>query len=309
MDIIDKLKVIKKALGVTQTQLAMKLGVSFVSFNNWWNGKVIPHQKKQKAIDGLFLEVTGQKNIPESVLLDKKKNIKLRAGKHKKLLLEILKNKDIKDQFVLTLTYHTNSIEGSTLTEPDTSAILFDNIALSNKSLIEQLEVKNHQAALEYVFEYISNNGKINEALVLKLHSILMNGIQSDAGRYRNHGVRIVGVNLVTANHLKIHELINKLISKYSRNNKDVIASASLVHSEFEKIHPFSDGNGRVGRLLMNAMLLKLNFAPAIIRQERKQLYYTYLFKSQVKGDLSQLESFLYNAVDEGFNILERKNR
>ena len=78
------------------------------------------------------------------------------------------------------------------------------------------------------------------------------------------------------------------------------------MHLKFVSIHPFSDGNGRVGRLLMNAMLLKANLAPAIIRQEQKRLYYTYLYKAQTKNDQSQLEDFLYNAVMDGFRILER---
>jgi len=81
---------------------------------------------------------------------------------------------------------------------------------------------------------------------------------------------------------------------------------SASVHSKLEQIHPFGDGNGRVGRLLMNAMLLRSNFAPAIIRQEQKQLYYTYLYKAQTKEDQSQLEDFLCEAVMDGFKILDR---
>jgi Fic family protein len=87
---------------------------------------------------------------------------------------------------------------------------------------------------------------------------------------------------------------------------KDVIASSADVHSRLEQIHPFSDGNGRIGRLLMGAMLLKNNMAPAVIRQERKRLYYAYLYKAQTEGDPSQLEDFLCDAVMDGFKILER---
>jgi len=148
---------------------------------------------------------------------------------------------------------------------------------------------------------------RINEALILKLHSILMNGIQPDAGLYRRHGVRIIGVNLPTANYLKIPDLIPKIISRAGNVAKDIISLSANIHSQFEQIHPFSDGNGRIGRLLMNAMLLKENLAPAIIRQEQKQLYYTYLYKTQIKDDSSQLEDFLCDAVMDGFRILERK--
>ena len=201
---------------------------------------------------------------------------------------------------------HSNSIEGSTLTEPDTAAILFDNAALPNKNFTEQLEAKNHQAALNYLFGHIAQEEKINEPLILRLHGILMNGICPDAGAYRNHAVRITGVNLPTANCLSVPKLVHEVTARITEETKDVIALSAGVHSKFEQIHPFGDGNGRVGRLLMNAMLLSANFAPAIIRQEQKQLYYTYLYKAQTKEDQSQLEDFLCEAVMDGFKILDR---
>ena len=141
---------------------------------------------------------------------------------------------------------------------------------------------------------------------MLKLHSILMNGVRPDAGIYRNHAVRITGVNLPTANYMSVAKLMPEIMTQIAKKNKDIIAQSAGVHSKFEQIHPFSDGNGRIGRLLMNAMLLNSNFAPAIIRQEQKQLYYTYLYKAQTKKDNSQLEDFLCDAVIDGFKILER---
>jgi Fic family protein len=305
MTIRQKLEIIQKLLGLTQTKLAEKFGVSFVAFNSWWTGKAIPRPKMQAAIGELYLEVTGQKIISQSLLIAQKQLLEKKSLKHN-VISEILANPDIRDQYILKLTYHSNSIEGSTLTEPDTAAILFDNVALSDKSLTEQLEAKNHQTALNYLFDYIVKRGKINESLILKLHGILMNGIRSDAGSYRNHAIRITGVNLPTANYLSIPKLISEVMVKADKKTKDIITLSASIHSQFEKIHPFSDGNGRVGRLLMNAMLLNANLAPAIIRQEQKQLYYTYLYKAQTKDDRSQLENFLCEAVMNGFKILER---
>lgn len=304
----QKLEIIKKMLGLTQTKLAEKLGVSFAAFNSWWTGKSIPRPKAQTAIDELFLEVTGQKIIPDKELVAKKQALEQKASKHKSIVDEILDNPDIRDQFILKLTYHSNRIEGSTLSEPDTAAVLFDNVALPNKSLNEQLEAKNHQTALNYLFDYISKKEKINEGLVVKLHSMFMNGVRPDAGSYRNHAVRITGVNLPTANYLSVSKLMPEVIKNVTKKTSDIIALSASVHSKFEQIHPFSDGNGRVGRLLMNAMFLANNLAPAIIRQEQKQLYYTYLYKAQTKDDQSQLENFLCDAVMDGFNILERKD-
>jgi len=306
MTIRQKLEIIRKMLGLTQTKLAERFGVSFVAFNSWWTGKSIPRPKMQTAIDELFLEVTGQKVIPADQLSAKKLSLHQKSSEHKNVVAEILDNPDIRDRFILKLTYHSNSIEGSTLTEPDTAAILFDNAALPDKSLTEQLEAKNHQTALNYLFDYVSRQRKINEDLVLKLHGILMNGIRPDAGNYRRHAVRITGVDLPTANYMSVPKLMSKVMTRAAEKTKDVIALSASIHSEFEQIHPFSDGNGRVGRLLMNAMLLSANFAPAVIRQEQKQLYYTYLYKAQTKEDSSQLEDFLCGAVTDGFKILER---
>ncbi len=309
MNTQKKLEIIKKRLSLTQTKLAEKLGVSFVAFNSWWTEKSTPHPKSQAKIEELFLEVTGQNIIPAEVLKEKKKNLKIDSKEHKSIISEILNNPDIRDQLILKLTYHSNSIEGSTLTEPDTAAILFDNVALPDKSLVEQLEAKNHQTALNYLFEYLGGKGQIDEALILKLHSILMNSIRPDAGLYRRHPVRIVGANLPTANYLRIPELIPEVAAMAAKINGDIIANATIVHSRFEQIHPFSDGNGRVGRLLMTAMLLKSKLAPAIIRQEQRQFYYTYLHKAQTKGDYSQLENFLCDAITDGFKILNRTDK
>jgi Fic family protein len=306
MNTRQKLEIIQKMLGLTQTKLAERFGVSFAAFNSWWTGKSNPRAKMQDLIDELFLEVTGQKTIPSDQLTAKKQAIQQKSKEYKSVINEILDNPDVRDQFILKLTYHSNSIEGSTLTEPDTAAILFDNAALPNKSLTEQLEAKNHQTALNYLFDHIAKKEKVDEALVLKLHSILMNGVRPDAGVYRNHGVRITGVNLPTANYMSVPKLIPEVMTRITEKTKDVIALSSGVHSKFEQIHPFGDGNGRVGRLLMNAMLLSANFAPAIIRQEQKRLYYTYLYKAQTKDDQSQLEDFLCEAVMDGFKILGR---
>lgn len=306
MNTRQKLEIIQRMLGLTQTKLAARFGVSFVAFNSWWTGKANPRPKMQAAINELFLEVTGQKIIPQDVLTAKKQALQQKSKQHKNVVVEILDNPDIRDQFILKLTYHSNRIEGSTLTEPDTAAILFDNAALPNKSLTEQLEAKNHQTALTYLFNYVADGKKFDESLILKIHGILMNSVRPDAGVYRNHVVRTTGVNLPTANYLSVPKLMMEVMNWVGKKTDDVIALSATVHSQFEKIHPFSDGNGRIGRLLMNAILLKANLAPAIIHQKQKQLYYSYLYKAQATRDNSQLENFLCDAIVDGFKILER---
>lgn len=300
----QKLTLIKKEYNLTQEKLADKLGVSFVTLNSWINGRSIPHKKKQDQVDELFKKATGQTIIPENVLAAKKKLINDKSKKYKNITQIIKNNNDIYDQFILSLTYHSNSIEGSTLTEDDTAAILFDNASLPNKSLVEHLEAKNHQTAVKYLIEQTKTNYKITEEFILKLHGTLMNSIIPAAGYYRNHGVRIVGAYVPTANHLKVPELMEDLVTDINKKKTDVIKQISEIHSRFEKIHPFSDGNGRVGRLLIHAMLLRKNLPPALIKQENKILYNNYLNKSQLEGDFSLLEDFICDAVLDGFGLL-----
>ena len=307
MTIEEKLKIIQKTSGLTQTEIASKIGVSFVAFNNWWNKKSKPRKKQEEIIDELYKTYTGQNIIPSSVLESKKNLIHKESKKHKNILLIIQKNPDIYDQFSLSLTYNSNKIEGSTLSEDETADILFDNKSIPNKSIIEQLEVKNHQTALQYLFSYLKNKKNIDEKLILKLHSILMNSIRDDAGLYRRNGVRIIGSNVPAANYIKIPKLIKNLIKEINSTQKDNIKHSSFIHAQFEKIHPFSDGNGRIGRLILIAMHIKNNFAPAIIKQENKKLYYTSLQRAQLKEDYTQLEDFICNAIDYGFDILNRK--
>ncbi len=308
MTIQDKLKIIRDISGLTQEKLAEKLGVSFVTLNSWINGRSKPRRKAGENIDILYSSFAGQKEIPKDQLKAKKQIITSRSKEYKNVLKEILGNNDIYDQFLLSLTYHSNKIEGSTLTEDETKAVMFDDVSLPNKSIIEQLEVKNHQAALDYLFKIISSvSFKIDETFILRLHGILMNGMKDDAGIYRSHGVRIVGTYVPTANYLKVPKLMREIVKDINQKNSDIIVHVANIHSRFEQIHPFSDGNGRIGRLLIHAMLLRNNFPPAVIEQKKKRFYNNYLKRAQLKKDFIPLQNFLCDSVIVGFKILERR--
>ncbi len=307
MKLIEKLKIIQQVSGLSQTEIARKIGVSFAAFNNWWNGRAEPREKRLLIIDVLYKELTGQTIIPDEVLFAKKQIILKESKKYKNIIKTIISSPDIYNQLILSLTYNSNRIEGSTLSEGETADIMFNNKSLPNKSLIEQLEVKNHQAALNYLFSYLKVNKKINKELILKLHSILLNGIRDDAGFFRNHGVRIVGSNVPTANYVKVPVLIDNLVQNIIKPEKDIVVLSSKIHATFEQIHPFSDGNGRLGRLIMLAMLVKKNIAPAVIRQEKKYQYYNCLNKAQLKNDFSQLEDFICESIFFGFKIINRE--
>ena len=306
MKVYQKLQLIQKISGLTQEKLAKKLEVSFVTLNRWINNKSIPHKRKEEKIDVLYKEYTGLGVVSDDVLQAKKDIIEKKKKEHKNVLRKILSSPDIYDEFKLSLTYNSNSIEGNTLTKDETADVLFRDISLPNKKLVEQLEAKNHQTALKYAFSYVAKKNRVDEKFVLKLHSILMNSIREDAGIYRNHPVLIVGANIPTANYLKVPDLMENLIRRINKPKKDGVKKIAIIHSEFEQIHPFSDGNGRAGRLLMNAMFLKDNIAPAVIQQEERRKYIVALHKSQDSGDTSLLEDFICDSILEGYKIVER---
>jgi len=307
MKISQKLQIIKDLSGLTQEKLARQIGVSFATLNSWINERSLPHKRHQNKIDEFYFKYTGQKIVTEDVLLAKKSIIEDKSKKFKDIIKFIKGNSDIYNEFILALTYNSNSIEGSTLTKEETADIIFENLTLPNKDLKEHLEAKNHQLALKYLFDNTNYRFKISEDFILKLHEILTKGILEDAGRYRNHSVRIVGANVPTANFLKVPVLMKELIRNINKKSKDAIKHTSWIHSKFEKIHPFSDGNGRIGRILIHTMLLKEKIAPAVIKQRKRNLYYRYLRASQLKDEYERLEEFVSDAVLIGFKILERR--
>lgn len=304
MKLLEKLKLIQELSGLTQEKLAAKIGVTFAALNRWFNKKATPRPARMHRIDELYRELTGEKIIPETALTSKKQLITAQHRKYRNALQIIRRRPDLQDQFDLSLTYNSNRIEGSTLTENETGAILFHNKALPNKSLAEQLGAKNHQTALHVLFDGIAAGQVMNEKFILQLHAVLMNGIHPDSGKYRTHGVRIVGTRVVTANFLKIPILMKKLDDEIEQKKEDTMAHVAFIHARFEQIHPFADGNGRVGRLLMHGMLLQKGLPPALIRQKDRQKYFSFLSKAQIPEDYTPLENFISDAVLKSYRLI-----
>lgn len=304
----QKLNRLIAAMGKTQAELAELLQVSVVTLNSWIHGKSTPRPKAQERIDLLFQEYIGVDAVDQSALAAKKKEINEYKKKFPNPLLHIIERKDIYDAFVLELTYHTNGIEGSTFTEPEVRAVLFDNVTIPDKTLIEHQEAKNHQAAFGNMMKWLQQSKKnnvITEKVIQQLHFMLMNGIRSDAGYYRRHGVRILGSHVPTANYLKISDRMQELITVFqAEHENELYAHLAKTHSQFEQIHPFSDGNGRVGRLLMHAMTLQHGLPPVLIKKEKKQAYYTYLQKAQVQQEYLFLESFICDGILDAYTLL-----
>lgn len=303
MNNLQRLKVILKASGWSQEELAHRLNVSFATVNSWVNQRSEPRAKANQRIEELYLDIVGAETIDE----DRLSVAKLAA---ETLLIDpksITTNKQTLDKLTLHLTYHTNTIEGSTMTLSDVQEVIFDHKILTNRTAIEQAEARNHQAALHWLLSQLTDNKRqllINEELILGIHLRLMNGIMSDAGQYRKHTVRIMGSRVATANWVKIPSSVAKLTDNSHDMSSDIVAAMASFHAVFEQIHPFSDANGRTGRLIMLAQALNAGLISPLIVKERRYAYYKYLEVAQTMQDCSPLELFIAEAMQFTHTLL-----
>jgi fido (protein-threonine AMPylation protein)/transcriptional regulator with XRE-family HTH domain len=283
------------ASGLSQDKLASRLGVSFPTLNSWVNGKSTPRPAAAKAILALSAEILGADSIDPRRLAE----LKNTATRQKYSVKKLLANREVLDQLTVGFTYHTNATEGSTMTEADVAAVLVDNRLLRNRSQIEQREAINHQTALHFLLDEL-NFGQpfqFTPDLIQSVHLRLLNGIISDAGHWREHPVRINGARVALANFIKIPELMTNWCNSVNGETRDPIGLLASSHAEFERIHPFSDGNGRTGRLLLFALALKLGLVPPILSRDRKTAYYKYLELAQTRDITDPLEGYIAECI------------
>lgn len=296
MSYLSQLHSIQSASGWSQEKLARELGVSFPTLNSWLNQRSSPRKSAIIAIETLYLTILGSENVDPAELIATKATALTLASNPK----AFTNNKAFLDKLTLYLTYHTNTIEGSTMTLADVENVIFEHKVLSNRTAIEQAEARNHQAALHWLLDQLAQDTKnfvIDEQLMLGLHLRLMNGIISDAGQYRTHTVRIMGSHVALANWQKIPDLLHQLEQDLTKPSADIIADLANTHARFEKIHPFSDGNGRTGRLILLAQALRAGVLPPIVAKERKAAYYKYLELAQATDEHRPLELFIAQSI------------
>jgi len=205
-------------------------------------------------------------------LYKKLENIKNNFQKEWKKLPETVKKKE-KEEIAIAFTYNTNAIEGSTITLEEAREIIHDKIS-PNKPL---RDVKETEAHSKVFLEMLENKNKISNELLLKWHKEIFKDTKSDiAGKYRNYLVRVA--NHVAPDWQDIKKLMNELIKL---NEINPVELSAKVHYRFEKIHPFGDGNGRIGRLLMNHILWHSNYPMLIIEYKKRKSYYKAISKDE----------------------------
>lgn len=221
-----------------------------------------------------------------------------RLRKGKESLLTMIDEVEISEN-----VYNSNAIENSTLTLKETEKILLDMEISRNISLREVYEAKN----LARVINYIRNKCKeaeINKELILLLHQMLIGNIDDNiAGRFRraNEYVR-VGTYIAPAPE-RVEQMIESSILEYTSNFTDYfLDKIAKFHLDFENIHPFCDGNGRIGRVLICFQLLRLGFPMIIIRNNEKKEYYKAFNEYHNKKNTKTMEKILYLALMESLN-------
>jgi Fic family protein len=193
------------------------------------------------------------------------------------------------EAFVAQFTLDSNAIEGNTLTLDETSHLLFDGLVPA-KSLREVNEALNHKAAFDHLLRY---RGGLTKAFILGLHRLvvkdtLRKDLVDEAGRYRTVQVYIRGVEWVPAAPKDVPKDMKALLEWNTKSKRKLhpVVRAAYFHCAFELVHPFVDGNGRVGRLLMNFLLRKSGYPMVNIPNRRKREYYAALKAAQVDADL-----------------------
>jgi Fic family protein len=193
----------------------------------------------------------------------------------------------LREIFDTEYTYHSNKIEGNTLTLRETDLVVNKGITIGGKSVREHFEAVNHAEAIKLIRELAGRDGDITEPVVLELHALILQGIDRPyAGRYRDERVRISGSQHVPPNYVKVPELMSGMYAWYDSSKATLhpVQLAAEMHEKLATIHPFRDGNGRTSRLLMNLILLRNGFPVTVISGERdnRLRYYETLEAAQI---------------------------
>lgn len=180
----------------------------------------------------------------------------------------------LRDEFLIEYTYNSNAIEGNTLTLQETALIL-EGITIDKKPLKDHLEAVGHRDAFLYVEELVKNKVPFSERIIKEIHTLVLMDRPEDRGVYRRIPVRIMGAYHVPPAPVLVPEQMERLVAEFEGNKKlHPIERAALFHLKFEGIHPFVDGNGRTGRLILNLMLMQAGYPPINVKYSDRKRYY-----------------------------------
>lgn len=208
------------------------------------------------------------------------------------------------DDLRLLLTYHSNAIEGNSLSLQETRLVLEAGITIGGHSLREHLEATNHAAALDYLQTLAQPATPLTLATILTLHQLVLQGIAPTAGQFRARPVYIRGASVTPPSPDQVPDLIAAWLEWLTGAGLDYdpVPRFALAHHAFEAIHPFLDGNGRVGRLLLNLQLLRTGYPPALLLRDWRGGYLSALGAADA-GRYGPLINLVGRAVEGGLDL------
>jgi len=206
------------------------------------------------------------------------------------------------EQFVVEFTYNSNAIEGNTLTLRETDLVL-RGLTIDKKPLKDHMEAVGHKEAFEFVSELTKKNVPLSESIIKQIHYLVLADKKDDRGVYRRVPVRIMGAQHEPVQPYLIGPKMEQLISDYNRSTEHIVTKLARFHLEFESIHPFIDGNGRTGRLLVNFELIKAGFPPIDIKFTDRIAYYKAFDEYHLKHNLTAMEKLFAGYINERLDM------
>ncbi len=204
---------------------------------------------------------------------------------------------DLFDRFTVNFTYESNALEGNSLTLKDVAIVLFENIIPKGKDLREVYETRNSRKVVDLV---LKNKFRVSEKDIIKMHKLLVRDMGIETG-YKKLPNFLLGRDIKTTSPEKVASEMKSLLKWLNKEEKmHPLQNAAHFHGKFERIHPFDDGNGRVGRFLINVMLVGEGYAPLIIRKSQRLSYLKCLHDFD-NGYATNLERFMLDKYKKTF--------
>ena len=208
----------------------------------------------------------------------------------------------LNEEFLVEFTYNSNAIEGNTLTLRETDMVL-RGLTIDQKSFKEHMEVIGHKEAFDYVRQLVSENAPISEKIIKDIHYFVLADKKDDRGVYRRVPVRIMGAAHEPVQPYLIIPKMEELLERYKSSEEDIVTTMARFHIEFEGIHPFIDGNGRTGRLLVNLELMKAGFPPIDIKFTDRLKYYQAFDEYYVNDNISAMADMFARYINQRLDL------
>jgi Fic family protein len=205
---------------------------------------------------------------------------------------------NLREVYNIRLTYHSNAIEGNTLTQSETQIVIEKGITIGGKPLKDHLEAINHVEAIDFIRDLAMDERAITEWDIRQIHGLVCKG-ERNAGAYRTVNVMAAGNNYRYPDAIMVPELMQGF-GDWLHSNPALhpVGIATEIHYRLATIHPFQDGNGRTARLLMNLSLLRSGYPIAVIKTEDRSAYIDAIVAWQSGGDNSALKETIAKCVE-----------